>query len=186
MSSCFGLTGNLALNCTAATKAAGIKPKMWVLPDVDDLTGTTGWTPSTLATALATITLAATKTLYSLEGRVNRNSALDEALVGDTQNTLFNHTVNFAAFINTQADRALLDELIRLERAVIWVQDEDGTIMMYGYSRGLKCTTKTGGSGTLATDDTAHLLTFTGAQKYGPIYCNFTGGAAYLDGLLAD
>jgi len=183
MSSCFGLVGNLALNCTAATKAAGVKPLMWVLPDVDDLTGTTGWTPATQSTAITAITLAASKYLYTLEGRVNRNSVSDEASVGDTQNTLFNQTVIFAAFINSQADRHKLDHLIRLERALIFVQDEDGVIQMYGYNRGLKCTVKTGGSGTLATDDTAHILTFSGIQKYGPIYCDFETGAAYLNGL---
>lgn len=181
---CFDITANLALDCSAVKKPAGLKPKMWVLADVDSLTGTTGWTPSTLTTALATITLASGASLFTLEGRVNRNSAADEASVGDTQNTLFNHTVIFQAFINTQTSRAVLDELTRLERAVIFVQDEGGTIQMYGYSRGLKCTVKTGGSGTLATDDTAHSLTFTGLQQWGPVYCNFTGGASYLDGLV--
>ncbi len=180
---CFDITANLALDCNAVKKPAGLKPKMWVLADVDDLVGTTGWTPSTLTTALATITLAATKKLFTVEGRVNRNSAADEGSMGDTQNTLFNHTVIFQAFVNTQPSRAVLDELTRLEKAVIFVQDVAGTIQMFGYNSGLKCTVKTGGSGTLATDDTAHSLTFTGLQQWGPIYCNFEGGSAYLDAL---
>jgi hypothetical protein len=139
---------------------------MWILEDYQNLTVTFGSTDF----LIATITTGSGVSWRYLEGELNFNSGLTEAVAADGVATVHNHKVIFAAKVGagtkalTAQQMEDLNKISQFRNCVIVIETSNGEFIMYGFDRGLKVTGSTGGTGTQLVDSTSYTLTFEGQQ----------------------
>jgi hypothetical protein len=167
MAICNTLTRNLVEVCSAQSQFGGAKQRMWILEDYQNLSTTFDAGSDFL---IATITVGSGVKWRALEGELNFNSGVTEAVAADGVATVHNHKVIFAVKLGAStkllAAQQLddLDTIAQFRNCVIVVETTNGDFLMYGFDRGLKVTGLAGGTGTQLVDSTAYTLTFEGQQ----------------------
>lgn len=167
MAICNTLTRNLVEVCSAQSQFGGAKMRMWVLEDYQNLSTTFDAGTDFL---IDTITINSGVKWRYLQGELNFNSGITEAVAADGVATVHNHKVIFAVKLgaSTQLLQAQqfedLDTISQFRNAVIVIETSNGDFIMYGFDRGLKVTGLAGGTGTQLVDSTAYTLTFEGQQ----------------------
>jgi len=190
MAICSTLTRNVVENCAAQSQFGGAKQRIWILEDVQNLSVTYGSSDF----LINTITTGSGVTWKYLEGELNFNSGMTEAVAADGVATVHNHKVIFQVKLgkteNTDAAKLVLaqqyEDLSKISQfryAVVVIETSNGDFIMYGKDRGLKVTASTGGTGTQLVDSTAYSLTFEGQQLNYPAIVNRT--AAQMNALTA-
>lgn len=176
MAICNTLTRNLIEVCSAQSQFGGAKQRMWILEDYQNLSTTFGASDF----LIDTITISSGVKWRALEGELNFNSGVTEAVAADGVATVHNHKVIFA--VKLGASTAILQAqqfedlstISQFRNCVIVVETSNGDFIMYGFDRGLKVTGLAGGTGTQLVDSTAYTLTFEGQQLTMPRLVDLT------------
>jgi hypothetical protein len=176
MAICNTLTRNLIEVCSAQSQFGGAKQRMWILEDYQNLSTTFGSSDF----LIDAITIGSGVKWRALEGELNFNSGITEAVAADGVATVHNHKVIFAVKLGASTKVAYahqfedLDTISQFRNCVIVVETSNGDFIMYGFDRGLKVTGLAGGTGTQLVDSTAYTLTFEGQQLTMPRLVDMT------------
>lgn len=165
MSSCLALTKNLNPGCASLKAIGGADRRIWIgsIADFDAFTFGSG------INGLTSFTMKATKLLVRFLGKRLKNTA--NIALEDGENVMLrNHSVVFAAYAQTAAEKKALDELIDQESVLCFVETNSGQINVYGLALapfnpdnfGLKATAGEGSIGTLINDPNVFTLTLSG------------------------
>ena len=108
---------------------------------------------------------------------------------GENVNT-FNHTAMMELFYSTPTELLSIQKLCNADDLVVFMQMNDGKIIVLGLEIGLNASAAEGGTGTVLNDSTAYKVTLSGEQTIMPQYFNINGtvatlaqNIAYLDAL---
>lgn len=191
MAECAPLTGaiSLAPDCAALKKKGGISKRIYIGSVAD----VSAYTTDPTTKELKTLVMKTGTKLITATGRKYRNNVT----AGNTQGengALFQHSVVFAAYYNTQVEKETIEALAAADDLFVIVELNSGKMEAYGLvalngnlAEGMSMTS-TGGSGTNAEDAANLVLTFAGTEDKLPIFAAFGATLAdditYLDAML--
>jgi len=172
MAICNAITQNLISACAALEAAGGVQDFAYVLENRADLTYTTNANGG-----IATMTLATGVSLAKITGKRLSNSANSTLTNSDDRRKFFNHEVKFGVYANNSAGIHALQDLIKTQKAVIFLPLNDNTIRVYGLDFGMQTTAFESPTGTKIEDGISKMITWSDIQLNLPVYCEI--GASY-------
>lgn len=185
------LLANITADCEAFSRVGGVRPVIYAVRKAHIASMAVDATSSTLKT----LALTATGKIFRLEGKKFKNTAGTGFSRSENGPNIFNQSVTFVAFINTQAQRNVIDAILKQDDWVIFVPTNGGQVKVYGYSlppysdlsNGLAATEGAESEGTAMADATSFTITFTGGEMNMPaIYSegSFTATLDFLEALI--
>lgn len=189
MANCNDLIAGLDPACTALNKVGGVNRRVWVGLKSNITYSVDGaWYVNNIT--LSTSGSISNK-LYKFIGKRDKNSATWPIVSGDNVN-VFNHTAIMQLYYNTPTELLSIQNLANLIDAVVFMEQNDGRIVILGLDKGLRASAGEGGTGILLNDSTAFTMTLSGEQITMPQYFSINGtiatlaqNTAYLDALSA-
>lgn len=169
MALCNLITSNIISTCEALSAAGGTQDFMYVLENREDLTS-----PTYVTNALSGFTLTSPAKLIKVTGKRLQNSALAKVVKSDDRKTFFNHEVKFAAYATDATEMGVLQQLAKVQKAVIFLPLNNQTILVYGFDFGMQCTDYEANTGTKIEDGTGKMFTFSDIQLTTPLQFEIT------------
>ena len=162
MSACVEIIQGIDPNCAALNKQGGINKRVWI-GQLSQLTGYTLDVNGYVNTITLGLVSSIQQTLKKFIGKKFKHAATFEGEIGENVNTV-NQSVALALYYSTPAERQAIESLYNADDVFIAVEGNYGGIEIYGIELGLNASALTGGLQTLLNDNTATILTLSGAQ----------------------
>lgn len=187
MATCNDLIAGLNPGCEALNKVGGVNKRVWVglKANITTTTDNAGYVNSVSMATVGSLP----SYLYKFIGKRDKNSATWALTAGENVNT-FNHTAIMELFYSTPTELLSIQKLCNADDLVVFMQMNDGKIIVLGLEIGLNASAAEGGTGTVLNDSTAYKVTLSGEQTIMPQYFSINGtvatlaqNIAYLDAL---
>jgi len=187
MATCNDLIAGLNPGCEALNKVGGVNKRVWVglKANITTTTDNAGYVNSVSMSTVGSLP----SYLYKFIGKRDKNSATWALTAGENVNT-FNHTAIMELFYSTPTELLSIQKLCNADDLVVFMQMNDGKIIVLGLEIGLNASAAEGGTGTVLNDSTAYKVTLSGEQTIMPQYFSINGtvatlaqNIAYLDAL---
>lgn len=187
MTTCNDLIAGLNPGCEALNKVGGVNKRVWVglKANITTTTDNAGYVNSVSMSTVGSFL----SYLYKFIGKRDKNSATWALTAGENVNT-FNHTAIMELFYSTPTELLSIQKLCNADDLVVFMQMNDGKIIVLGLEIGLNASAAEGGTGTVLNDSTAYKVTLSGEQTIMPQYFSINGtvatlaqNIAYLDAL---
>lgn len=187
MTTCNDLIAGLNPGCEALNKVGGVNKRVWVglKANITTTTDNAGYVNSVSMSTVGSFI----SYLYKFIGKRDKNSATWALTAGENVNT-FNHTAIMELFYSTPTELLSIQKLCNADDLVVFMQMNDGKIIVLGLEIGLNASAAEGGTGTVLNDSTAYKVTLSGEQTIMPQYFSINGtvatlaqNIAYLDAL---
>lgn len=187
MATCNDLIAGLNPGCEALNKVGGVNKRVWVglKANITTTTDNAGYVNSVSMSTVGSFI----SYLYKFIGKRDKNSATWALTAGENVNT-FNHTAIMELFYSTPTELLSIQKLCNADDLVVFMQMNDGKIIVLGLEIGLNASAAEGGTGTVLNDSTAYKVTLSGEQTIMPQYFSINGtvatlaqNIAYLDAL---
>ena len=186
---CNDLLAGINPGCDGLNKVGGMNKRVWIgkKDNINYTVDNAGYVNSVTMSTISSLT----SKLYKFIGKRDKNSASWPMTAGENVNT-FNHTVIMDLFYSNPTELLALESLANSDDNVVFIQGNDGRLIVLGLENGLNASAGEGGTGTLLNDSTAYKLTMSGESRYMPKYFSINGTVAteaanisYLDALSA-
>ena len=189
MATCIDLLNHLDPNCDALNKFGGVKKRVWLTQhSALDAQSPFSFDNGFIDGVTMAVINSVPQTLKKFIGKNYKNGGTFPVEVGDSVNTI-NQTLNLVLYYSTPEDLEAMEQLINADDVVAFVENNDGTIQVYGVKFGLNCSAGDGGTGVALNDDTGYTITLSGLEPKFPHYFRINPSAtlpdnvAYLDAL---
>lgn len=189
MATCNDLISGIDPTCAALNKVGGVNKRVWIglKSNISYTIDGSGFVNNITLNTSGSIS----NKIYKFIGKRDKNSATWPLTPGDNVNT-FNHTAILALYYNTPSELLTIQTLANADDCVVFMEQNDGRIIVLGLDKGINASAGEGGTGTLLNDSTAYTLTLSGEQVIMPQYFSINGtlatlaqNTAYLDALAA-
>lgn len=187
MSDCIDILRSIGATCASLNQVGGVDKRVWVtqLNQIESYTfDSYGYINS-----LVTKEIGTTNYQYQLAkivGKKNTHSGTYEGVVGDNVNIL-KQTAILKIYTDSPSDRDKVIDLFDARELVVFFENANGFIEVYGLDKGLDGSALSGGTGVALQDDTVVTVTLSGDQNKLPYYFLHGGSLAtsidYLDNI---
>lgn len=177
MATCNDLIAGLNPGCEALNKVGGVNKRVWVglKANITTTTDNAGYVNSVSMANVGSLP----SYLYKFIGKRDKNSATWALTSGENVNT-FNHTAMMELFYSSPTELLSIQKLCNADDLVVFMQMNDGKIIVLGLEIGLNASAGEGGTGTVLNDSTAYKVTLSGEQTIMPQYFSINGTVATL------
>lgn len=187
MSDCIDILRSISATCASVNQIGGVDKRAWVtqLNQIESYT----FDSNGYVNSLVTKEIGTTNYRYELAqivGKKNTHSGNYEGVVGENVSLVKQNAV-LKIYTDSPSDRDKVVELFDAQELVVFFENSNGKIEVFGLDKGLEGSALVGGTGTEMQDDTAVTITLTGDQNKLPYYFLYGGSLAtsieYLDGI---
>lgn len=187
MNDCIDILRSIGATCTSLNQIGGVDKRVWVtqLNQIESYTfDSNGYVNSLVTKENGTSNYR--YELAQIVGKKNTHSGNYEGVVGENVSFVKQNAV-LKIYTDTPSDRDKVVELFDAQELVIFFENNNGKIEVYGLDKGLEGSALVGGTGTEMQDDTAVTITLTGDQNKLPYFFLYGGSLAtsieYLDNI---
>ena len=187
MSDCIDILRSIGATCASLNQVGGVDKRVWVtqLNQIESYT----FDSDGYINSLVTKQIGSTNYQYQLAkivGKKNTHSGTYEGVVGDNVNIL-KQTAILKIYTDSPSDRDKVIDLFDARELVVFFENANGFIEVYGLDKGLDGSALSGGTGVALQDDTVVTVTLSGDQNKLPYYFLVGGSLAtsidYLDSI---
>ena len=187
MSDCIDILRSIGATCASINQVGGVDKRVWVtqLNQIESYT----FDSDGYINSLVTKQIGSTNYQYQLAkivGKKNTHSGTYEGVVGDNVNIL-KQTAILKIYTDSPSDRDKVIDLFDARELVVFFENANGFIEVYGLDKGLEGSALAGGTGVELQDDTVITITLSGDQNKLPYYFLHGGSLAtsidYLDSI---
>lgn len=187
MSDCIDILRSIGATCASINQVGGVDKRVWVtqLNQIESYT----FDSDGYINSLVTKQIGSTNYQYQLAkivGKKNTHSGTYEGVVGDNVNIL-KQTAILKIYTDSPSDRDKVIDLFDARELVVFFENANGFIEVYGLDKGLDGSALSGGTGVALQDDTVVTVTLSGDQNKLPYYFLVGGSLAtsidYLDSI---
>ena len=187
MNDCIDILRSIGATCSSLNQIGGVDKRVWVtqLNQIESYT----FDSNGYLNSLVTKEYNNSNYRYELAqivGKKNTHSGNYEGVVGANVSFVKQNAV-LKIYTDTPSDRDKVVELFDAQELVIFFENNNGKIEVYGLDKGLEGSALVGGTGTEMQDDTAVTITLTGDQNKLPYFFLYGGSLAtsieYLDNI---
>jgi len=185
MSDCIDILRSISATCASINQIGGVDKRAWVtqLNQIESYT----FDSNGYVNSLVTREIGTTNYRYELAqiiGKKNTHSGNYEGVVGENVSLVKQNAI-LKIYTDSPSDRDKVVELFDAQELVVFFENSNGKIEVFGLDKGLEGSALVGGTGTEMQDDTAVTITLTGDQNKLPYYFLYGGSLAtsieYLD-----
>lgn len=187
MNDCIDILRSIGATCSSLNQIGGVDKRVWVtqLNQIESYTfDSNGYVNSLVTKENGTSNYR--YELAQIIGKKNTHSGNYEGVVGENVSFVKQNAV-LKIYTDTPSDRDKVVELFDAQELVIFFENNNGKIEVYGLDKGLEGSALVGGTGTEMQDDTAVTITLTGDQNKLPYFFLYGGSLAtsieYLDNI---
>lgn len=179
---------SIGISCEGQSQVGGVAKRIWLTQkqQIDSYTfDSDGYLDTIVMGALNPST---DYKLVTVTGKKYTHNGTFEGVVGANSN-LIKHNAIVKIFTETPTQRDNVVKLFNADELVVFFENENGKIEVYGFDKGLEASALAGATGVQLQDDTGITLTLSGDQTKLP-YFFLNGGTlatsiAYLDAISA-
>ena len=187
MSDCIDILRSISATCASINQIGGVDKRAWVtqLNQIESYT----FDSNGYVNSLVTKEIGTTNYRYELAqivGKKNTHSGNYEGVVGENVSLVKQNAI-LKIYTDSPSDRDKVVELFDAQELVVFFENSNGKIEVFGLDKGLEGSALVGGTGTEMQDDTAVTITLTGDQNKLPYFFLYGGSLAtsieYLDSI---
>jgi len=187
MNDCIDILRSIGATCSSLNQIGGVDKRVWVtqLNQIESYTfDSNGYVNSLVTKENGTSNYR--YELAQIIGKKNTHSGNYEGVVGENVSFVKQNAV-LKIYTDSPSDRDKVVDLFDAQELVIFFENSNGKIEVYGLDKGLEGSALVGGTGTEMQDDTAVTITLTGDQNKLPYFFLYGGSLAtsieYLDNI---
>ena len=187
MSDCIDILRSISATCASLNQIGGVDKRVWVtqLKQIESYTfDSNGYINSLVTKENGTTNYG--YELAQIIGKKNTHNGSYEGVAGENI-SFVKQTAILKIYTDSPIDRDKVIELFDAQELVVFFENGNGKIEVYGLDKGLEGSALTGGTGTEMQDDTAVTITLTGDQNKLPYYFLYGGSLPtsieYLDSI---
>ena len=187
MNDCIDILRSIGATCSSLNQIGGVDKRVWVtqLNQIESYTfDSNGYVNSLVTKENGTSNYR--YELAQIIGKKNTHSGNYEGVVGENVSFVKQNAV-LKIYTDSPSDRDKVVDLFDAQELVIFFENSNGKIEVYGLDKGLEGSALVGGTGTEMQDDTAVTITLTGDQTKMPDFFLVGGSLAtsieYLDSI---
>lgn len=185
MNDCIDILRSIGATCTSLNQIGGVDKRVWVtqLNQIESYTfDSNGYVNSLVTKENGTSNYR--YELAQIIGKKNTHSGNYEGVVGENVSFVKQNAV-LKIYTDSPSDRDKVVDLFDAQELVVFFENSNGKIEVYGLDKGLEGSALVGGTGTEMQDDTAVTITLTGDQNKLPYFFLYGSSLAtsieYLD-----
>lgn len=187
MSDCIDILRSISATCASINQIGGVDKRAWVtqLNQIESYT----FDSNGYVNSLVTKEIGTTNYRYELAqivGKKNTHSGNYEGVVGENVSLVKQNAI-LKIYTDSPSDRDKVVDLFDAQELVVFFENSNGKIEVFGLDKGLEGSALVGGTGTEMQDDTAVTITLTGDQNKLPYFFLYGGSLAtsieYLDSI---
>jgi len=187
MSDCIDILRSISATCASINQIGGVDKRAWVtqLNQIESYT----FDSNGYLNSLVTKEIGTTNYRYELAqivGKKNTHSGNYEGVVGENVSLVKQNAI-LKIYTDSPSDRDKVVELFDAQELVVFFENSNGKIEVFGLDKGLEGSALVGGTGTEMQDDTSVTITLTGDQEKLPYFFLYGGSLAtsieYLDNI---
>ena len=187
MNDCIDILRSIGSTCSSLNQIGGVDKRIWVtqLNQIESYT----FDSNGYLNSLVTKEYNNSNYRYELAqivGKKNTHSGNYEGVVGGNVSFVKQNAV-LKIYTDSPSDRDKVVELFDAQELVVFFENNNGKIEVYGLDKGLEGSALVGGTGTELQDDTAVTITLTGDQNKLPYFFLYGGSLdtsiQYLDNI---
>jgi len=182
---CIDILRSISATCASLNQIGGVDKRVWVtqLSQIGSYTfDSDGYVNSLVTKENGTTNYG--YELAQIIGKKNTHNGSYEGVVGENISLIKQNAV-LKIYADTPSDRDKVIDLFDAQELVVFFENSNGKIEVFGLDKGLEGSALVGGTGTEMQDDTAVTITLTGDQNKLPYYFLYGGSLAtsieYLD-----
>lgn len=183
---CIDTLRSIGATCASVNQVGGVNKRLWItqLGQIASYTYDADGYVNTIS--MGTDNSSDSYKLITVTGKKFTHSGTYEGVVGNNVN-LIKHNAIVKIYTDTPAQRDAVTALFKADELVVFFENENGKIEIYGLDKGLEASALAGGTGVALQDDNGITLTLSGEQTKLPEFF-LVGGAlatsvAYLDNI---
>ena len=183
---CIDTLRSIGATCASVNQVGGVNKRLWItqLGQIASYTYDADGYVNTIS--MATDNSSDSYKLITVTGKKFTHNGTLEGVVGNNVN-LIKHNAIVKIYTDTPAQRDAVTALFKGQELVVFFENENGKIEIYGLDKGLEASALAGGTGVALQDDNGITLTLSGEQTKLPEFF-LVGGAlatsvAYLDNI---
>jgi len=187
MNDCIDILRSIGATCSSLNQIGGVDKRVWVtqLNQIESYTfDSNGYVNSLVTKENGTSNYR--YELAQIIGKKNTHSGNYEGVVGENVSFVKQNAV-LKIYTDSPSDRDKVVDLFDAQELVVFFENSNGKIEVYGLDKGLEGSALVGGTGTEMQDDTAVTITLTGDQNKLPYFFLYGGSLAtsieYLDNI---
>ena len=187
MSDCIDILRSISATCASINQIGGVDKRAWVtqLNQIESYTfDSNGYVNSLITRENGTSNYR--YELAQIIGKKNTHSGNYEGVVGENVSLVKQNAI-LKIYTDSPSDRDKVVELFDAQELVVFFENSNGKIEVFGLDKGLEGSALVGGTGTEMQDDTAVTITLTGDQNKLPYFFLYGGSLAtsieYLDSI---
>lgn len=183
---CIDTLRSIGATCASVNQVGGVNKRLWITQLGQIASTTTDTDGYVNSITMATDNSSDSYKLITVTGKKHSHSGTLEGVVGNNVN-LIKHNAIVKIYTDTPAQRDAVTALFKADELVVFFENENGKIEIYGLDKGLEASALAGGTGVAMQDDTGITLTLSGDQTKMPDFF-LVGGSlatsvAYLDNI---
>ena len=183
---CIDTLRSIGATCASVNQLGGVNKRLWItqLGQIASYTYDADGYVNTIS--MGTDNSSDSYKLITVTGKKFTHNGTLEGVVGNNVN-LIKHNAIVKIYTDTPAQRDAVTALFKGQELVVFFENENGKIEIYGLDKGLEASALAGGTGVALQDDNGITLTLSGEQTKLPEFF-LVGGAlatsvAYLDNI---
>jgi hypothetical protein len=183
---CIDTLRSIGATCASVNQVGGVNKRLWItqLGQIASYTYDADGYVNTIS--MGTDNSSDSYKLITVTGKKFTHNGTLEGVVGNNVN-LIKHNAIVKIYTDTPAQRDAVTALFKGQELVVFFENENGKIEIYGLDKGLEASALAGGTGVALQDDNGITLTLSGEQTKLPEFF-LVGGAlatsvAYLDNI---
>ena len=183
---CIDTLRSIGATCASVNQVGGVNKRLWItqLGQIASYTYDADGYVNTIS--MGTDNSSDSYKLITVTGKKFTHNGTLEGVVGNNVN-LIKHNAIVKIYTDTPAQRDSVTALFKGQELVVFFENENGKIEIYGLDKGLEASALAGGTGVALQDDNGITLTLSGEQTKLPEFF-LVGGAlatsvAYLDNI---
>lgn len=187
MSDCIDILRSISATCASINQIGGVDKRAWVtqLNQIESYTfDSNGYVNSLITRENGTSNYR--YELAQIIGKKNTHSGNYEGVVGENVSLVKQNAI-LKIYTDSPSDRDKVVDLFDAQELVVFFENSNGKIEVFGLDKGLEGSALVGGTGTEMQDDTAVTITLTGDQNKLPYFFLYGGSLAtsidYLDSI---
>jgi len=183
---CIDTLRSIGATCASVNQVGGVNKRLWItqLGQIASYTYDADGYVNTIS--MGTDNSSDSYKLITVTGKKFTHNGTLEGVVGNNVN-LIKHNAIVKIYTDTPSQRDAVTALFKGQELVVFFENENGKIEIYGLDKGLEASALAGGTGVALQDDNGITLTLSGEQTKLPEFF-LVGGSlatsvAYLDNI---
>lgn len=183
---CIDTLRSIGATCASVNQVGGVNKRLWItqLGQIASYTYDADGYVNTIS--MGTDNSSDSYKLITVTGKKFTHNGTLEGVVGNNVN-LIKHNAIVKIYTDTPAQRDAVTALFKGQELVVFFENENGKIEIYGLDKGLEASALAGGTGVALQDDNGITLTLSGEQTKLPEFFLVGGALAtsvvYLDNI---